>query len=108
MSSCENALANFDKVWLFLSPFLQSIFEKLEIEKPWVRKETQEHGFEIMLITETYTEVNSKAGGQFNMGKDMHCYWPPQVYFLRCLCLCQRFNVKKDLYCLLIDLPSYK
>lgn len=74
----------------------------------------------MMLITVTYTEVNSKAG-QLIMGKDMHYYCPPQVYFIRCLYLFQRVNVKKkkkrelycllkkkDLYCLLIDLPSYK
>lgn len=68
----------------------------------------KEHGFEMMLITGTYIEVNSKAGGQLNVGKNMHCYCPPQVYFIRCLYLFQRFNVKKDLYCLLIDLPFYK
>lgn len=69
--ACENALVNFDIIWPFLiiwPMFLQNTPERHEIQRPWVGKEIQEHGVEMMLITITYTQLNSKVEGQLNVG----------------------------------------
>lgn len=47
--------------------FLQNIPEGHEIQRPGVGKEIQEHGVEMMLITVTYTQLNSKVEGQLSV-----------------------------------------
>lgn len=106
LHACENALANFDIIWPFLSPRFFKTLLRREIQRPWVGKEIQEHGVEMMLINVTYTQVNTQVKNSSTWVKTctitVHpvCCETYQYFF-------HRLDVTEDLYCILIDLPSY-